>query len=68
MSVVTKKEVVWDFREVAGDTTGARERCTRRLAQTVTRNAKFLSNRAETARSTAKTAFQSARTKGAKNK
>ena len=43
-----------------------RGRCTRRFAQNVIRNAKFLLSRAETVLYTAKSVFQSARKKGVK--
>ncbi len=43
-------------------------RCTRRLAQSVKKNAKSLSNLAETVLYIARSAFQSARTKAVKSK
>ncbi len=52
----------------AADSTGVRERCIRRLAQTVRKNAKSLSNRAATVRYTARSAFQSAKAKAVKGK
>ncbi len=59
----TKKEVTWNINKVAVDSTEVRERCTRRLAQTARKNAKFLSNRAATVQYIARNAFQSAEVK-----
>ncbi len=50
------------------DSTEVRERCTRRLAQTVRKNAKSLSSPAETVRYIARNVFQSARTKDVKKR
>lgn len=56
------------MNEVAVDSTEVRERCTRRLAQTVRKNAKSLSNQAATVRYTARSAFQSAKAEAVKSK
>jgi len=63
-----KKEVTWDINKVEADSTEAREKCTRRLAQNAKKNAKFLSSQAVTVRYTARTAFQSAKAKAVKSK
>ena len=52
--------------EMVADLTEARGKCTRQLAQTAIKNAKFLSNRAEIARYIARTASQSVRVAAAK--
>ena len=64
-----KRRHTWDIHKVmvAADTTEAHERCTKRLAQTVKKNAKFLSSRAATVRYIAENAFQSAKTKAVKS-
>ena len=64
----TKKEVTWDTDKVAVDSAEGHGRCTRRLAQTVRKNAKSLSNPAATVRYTARNAFQSAKAKAVKSK
>ncbi|KPK41181.1 MAG: hypothetical protein AMJ78_06250, partial [Omnitrophica WOR_2 bacterium SM23_29] len=65
----TKKEVKWDISKVAAvDTAEGRERCTRRFAQNVRKNAKSLLNPEMTVRYTARIAIQSARTKVVKRR
>ena len=56
------------MNQVVVDSTEVREKCTRRLAQTVRKNAKSLSSREATVRYTAKNAFQSAKTKVVKDR
>ena len=58
-----KEEVAWDMNKATADLAEGLGRCTRRLAQTVRKNAKFPSNLAETVPCIARSAFQSARTK-----
>ena len=62
-----KEEVTWDMNKAAADLAESLGRCTRRLAQTVRKNAKSLSNLAETVLYIARSAFQSARTKAVKS-
>jgi hypothetical protein len=49
--------VTWEKDKVVVDSTERRERCTRRFAQTVRKNARSLSNPAETVQYTARSAF-----------
>ncbi|MFH1380710.1 MAG: hypothetical protein ABIH57_00870, partial [Candidatus Omnitrophota bacterium] len=65
---LNKKEVTWDINKAAVDLTEVREKCIRRLAQSVTKSAKSLSSRAVIARYIAKSAFQNAKTKADKDK
>ena len=63
--VSAKEEERWDIKVVvAVDSTGVRGRCIRQLAQTVKKNAKFLSNPAATVRYTAGIALQNAKATG----
>ena len=63
------KEVTWHINKVvAVDTAELHERCTRRFAQNVRKNAKFLLNLEKTVRYTAESATQSARTKVVKRR
>ncbi len=57
----TRKEVTWHISKMVVDSTDGRGKCTRRLAQTVRKNAKSLLNLAESVQYTAGSAFQSAR-------
>ena len=57
---MNQKEGAWGFKAVV-DLVGVPGRCTRRFAQNVRRNAKFLLSPAETARSTARSASESKR-------
>jgi len=54
------------MNKVVVDLTEVRERCTRRLAQTVRKNAKSLLSQAVTVRYIAGNAFQSAKAKAVK--
>ncbi len=63
-----KEEATWDMNKAVADLAEGLGRCTRRLAQTVKKNAKFPSNLAETVPYIARSAFQSARTKAVKSK
>ena len=62
-----KEDLTWDIKVVEEDSTEAREKCIKQLAQNVRRNVKFHSNRAETVRYTAGNAFQSVKAKAVKS-
>ena len=67
ISVFLNKEALWGFKKaIAADSAGGREKCTRRPAQAVRKNVKFLLNPAVTGLFTAKNVFQSARVVEAK--